>query len=386
MHEEFKELGWDFQVWFMASSESGRHWSLDSSEYRFPYRFLSARSLRLGYATLHWNPEISKALRDEHPDILLVAGGWIHPTVLLSTLSSVRKIFWSESHLHSIRHNNSVVSLARKWMLSRFKEFAVPGALARKYVEHHTRRARVHDLPNLVDPSVFCDLVAMYRRTAGHNLFSSDKSHKRLLIVARLVEEKGLIPFLEGIRHLSAADQINLTVLIAGSGPLKPLLERYIARNGFDVRLLGHQTQSQMATLYSQADGFCLPSISDPNPISVIEALWAGLPLLLSSRVGNHPECLRPGENGFLFDYTDPEAIAASISQWLALPQTKAVAFRENSLRIARSCFDPDRVLRRFIEDVVEGCTRSTRQLLSTPVADGPLLRNAGGNYREHHK
>src|SRR5258707_13774688 len=105
MNQRLEEMGWKFEVWFMASSESGRHWNFGSSEFQFPYRFLSGRPWRIGADSVYWNGEVSNALHDADPDILLIAGGWVHPTVLLAALSSApeRTIFWSESHLESIR-------------------------------------------------------------------------------------------------------------------------------------------------------------------------------------------------------------------------------------------------------------------------------------------
>jgi len=95
-----------------------------------------------------------------------------------------------------------------------------------------------------------------------------------LLIVARLSEEKGLLPFLEAITKLGSTDKEKLSLLIAGSGRLRPQIEHWIRTHDIDVRLLGEQTESQLTELYAQAYGFALPSFSDPNPISVVEALW----------------------------------------------------------------------------------------------------------------
>lgn len=352
MHERLGELGWKFEVWFMGSSESDRHWSFANSEFKFPHRFLRMRRFRIGSSTLYWNPDIAGLLRDMRPDILLVAGAWIHPTTLLAaSCAPERTIFWCESHLGSMRRRGLIAGLARRWALSRFSEFAVPGKSAKEYVEHHSSGAQIHYLPNLVDPAVFHAQVSSGPRAMG----TQDQDRRVLLIVARLSEEKGLIPFLKGIEKLGPAHRSKLTVLIAGSGHLKRQLEQRIARYSLDVRLLGHRTESQMTELYAQAHGFCLPSISDPNPISVIEAMWAGLPLLLSSRVGNHPECLQDARNGFLFDSSDPESVASAISRWLALSSEDSTAFGETSRQIARDSFDPDTVVSNFLDELLAG-------------------------------
>ena len=86
---------------------------------------------------------------------------------------------------------------------------------------------------------------------------------------------------------------------------LKEEIERYASANHIDVRLTGFLNQDQVTDYLALADWFLLPSLSDPNPLSVIEAMWAGLPLACSKYVGNNPETLTDGVNGFLFDTLD---------------------------------------------------------------------------------
>lgn len=52
-----------------------------------------------------------------------------------------------------------------------------------------------------------------------------------------------------------------------------------------------------------------MPSLSDPNPLTCVEAVWAGLPLLVSNHVGNYPEIVEIGKNGFVFDYSNTDII-----------------------------------------------------------------------------
>lgn len=51
-----------------------------------------------------------------------------------------------------------------------------------------------------------------------------------------------------------------------------------------------------MIELYSISDVFVLPSISDANPLTCIEALWTELPLFISENCGNYPEVIEQGK------------------------------------------------------------------------------------------
>lgn len=361
MHEQLSGRGLNFEVWFMARSEPGRSWTFADSELQFPHCFLPGKQFRLGSDSLHFNPSVTRRLRETRPEILLIAGGWTNPTVWLASMSAAcgKTIFWSESHCGSVRRNTSAVRMARRIVLNRFEQFAVPGALAREYVEQHAHPTRFYGLPNLVDPEVFSSKVENARKQ-NH----TETESRTLLIVARLSPEKGLLAFLRSLLHLNT-DRSRLTLLIAGAGPLRSELQSWIAAHDLDIRLLGHLSESEMISSYANADGFCLPSISDPNPLSVIEAMWAGLPLVLSSRVGNHPECLEESQNGFLFDPLDPEAAASAVSRWLNLAPWEVRLFGERSRALARERFDPDSAIERFLDDLLAP-SAARKEILAT--------------------
>ena len=359
----------------MADSEPDRHWIFADSDFSFPHRFLWGMHPNLGSHSLHVNFEVLNRLLQHRPDILLVAGSWTIPTVWIASLSPVpsRKIFWSESHLSSSQHKGPIARWARRFILSRFGEFAVPGALSKKYVEHYTRTSRIYDLPNVVNPSVFSDLSESIRKRLRGSL-KRGRNRRTLLIVARLAPEKGLLPFLEGLQYLSMGDRKKLTILIAGSGPIRDELTRRIHDSELDVRLVGHKSQWEMSELYAHADGFCLSSLSDPNPLSVIEALWAGLPLLLSVRVGNHPECLQEGKNGFLFDPLIPQSIAVAVSRWLELSDNQMKKFSEASSQIAHEKFAPCAAVRNFLNQVLAPTTLAAELSPQQYLGDTPEI------------
>jgi glycosyltransferase involved in cell wall biosynthesis len=350
MHRELAARNWDFEVWFMARSEPNRHWTFRESDFDFPHRFL--RGLRWNAAGTSWhlNAEVVPAILRTRPEVLLVAGSWTMPTVWLAGISNKArtKIFWSESHLASIQHHGRVSSRLRQFTLGRFNEFAVPGKLAREYVEAYARPARIYKLPNLVDRRLYRDGVAMLRQTARSK---TTRDQRTLLLVARLEPEKGIFTFLRGIRLLKKDERSRLRIVIAGDG----LQRRVIQEQALDlgITLLGHKDEHELLNLYAAADGFCLPSLFDPNPLVVIEALWAGLPLLLSSRVGNHPECLVSEQNGFLFEPLAPESIAGAVSRWLSLSPEELSEFGKRSLQIAEAELCPEVAIRRFLDQVL---------------------------------
>lgn len=129
------------------------------------------------------------------------------------------------------------------------------------------------------------------------------------IIPARLSPEKGILNFMDLLVKTKFKES-NITIIIPGTGPLESNIKAKITDLGLKISLLGFQNQKEMAELYALSDVFVLPSLSDSNPLTCIEALWSGKPLLVSAHVGNYPEVIEEGVNGYVFDYSkSPQAI-----------------------------------------------------------------------------
>ena len=113
-------------------------------------------------------------------------------------------------------------------------------------------------------------------------------------------------------------------------------------------------SEAEILDLLSLADGFILPSLGDPYPLAVIEAAFAGLPLLLSDRVGCHPDALLPGENGLLFDPHDLDSIQRCLGEFIALGPQVWAAMGAQSLKVAEDRFGTERVVTRFVDDLLQ--------------------------------
>jgi glycosyltransferase involved in cell wall biosynthesis len=170
--------------------------------------------------------------------------------------------------------------------------------------------------------------------------------------VARIEPIKGIRQLVESLLGFEKLD--NLILLIAGTGALKDELETRVRQSGKEanIRFIGYQSESQVLELLALTDGFLLPSLGDPYPLVVIEACFARLPLLLSNRVGCHPEALQPGQNGLLFDPYQPESIRDALRNFLGAGPGGWQAMGEHSLANAESVFSTQRVLPRFVDEL----------------------------------
>ncbi len=109
-----------------------------------------------------------------------------------------------------------------------------------------------------------------------------------------------------------------------------------------------------MLELYASCDLLLLPSLKDPNPLSVIEALWAGLPLLISDRCGNWPEAVEQGVNGWVVDPTSQTQMRRTFEQVLRLTHDDLARSGAASARIARQKFSTQANVESFADSVME--------------------------------
>ncbi len=142
----------------------------------------------------------------------------------------------------------------------------------------------------------------------------------RVLAVGRLREPKDFVTLVRAAARLEAS---AVAVRIAGDGPDRPALEAEIARLGVGdrVELLGER--ADVPELLAAADAFVLPSLSEGMPISVLEAMAAGLPVVASD-VGGVGELVRDGETGALVAAGDSAALADALARLASDPAAPA--------------------------------------------------------------
>lgn len=363
LSRELASRGISFEAVFMAETERGRHWKFRSQEWSFKHSVVPGMTFYLkGGIQFHFNPRILLALIKRPPDWLLLGGAWYFPTVVAASL--IAKIrgkrtsvfFWSESWAEDYHRVSGRLGLAMKRLLmSVYDGFVVPGEKAQEYVKAYAETdARCIRLANSVDERLYHDRVIHLRenRPALRKKYQLSKDGLVFLWPARLATEKGILRFLEAVKFLSGAEY---TILIAGEGPQRPEIEKWLARaEEKRVRLLGHQDIERLLELYAISDVLMLPSISEPYGFVAVEGIWAGLPLLLSDKVGAWPEVLKPGENGWLIDSENPDHVCTVIKEVLASTRAQLEKMGDASLAIAREWFSSVQSTKEFVDELLE--------------------------------
>jgi glycosyltransferase involved in cell wall biosynthesis len=138
-----------------------------------------------------------------------------------------------------------------------------------------------------------------------------------ILSVGRLAAPKDFVTFVRALRRLEPG---SFRAWIVGDGPGRAALTAEVdrLRLGRTVELLGER--DDVRELMAQADIFVLSSRSEGLPLSILEAMAAGLPVV-GSAVGGIPE-LAEG-CGFVVPPGDPDALAVTLGRLVADPELR---------------------------------------------------------------
>jgi glycosyltransferase involved in cell wall biosynthesis len=179
------------------------------------------------------------------------------------------------------------------------------------------------------------------------------KGHACLLRAAALLRDRG------GDPH----------VVILGRGEQREPLLALADTLGLSSRLHLPGFREDAASYLGAMDMFALPSQSEGMPLSLLEAMAAGLPVVASA-VGGVPEALEDGRTGLLVSPADPVALAAALHRLAANPALAGELGLAAQAEVRRR-FSVDAMVSAYREIYRDACHRRAPAAPSNAV--GPL-------------
>lgn len=165
-------------------------------------------------------------------------------------------------------------------------------------------------------------------------------------MVARPAYPKDPLMFLRAAKEIKNRLPQTKFVLV-GAGILISECQDFVSENKLDsVMLLGEKTPEETRRLLLSFDIFVLCSKFEGLPITIIEAMFAGLPII-ASNVGGIGELVKDGRNGFLIGKENPAQLAEKIIYLIKNPQER-IRMGQNSLAIAQANFTLEKMLRDY--------------------------------------
>ncbi len=248
------------------------------------------------------------------------------PFLLLAFLTGRSVVF----HLHGggFRefYERDCGALARLWIravLGHSERVIVLSASWQSWVNSITPNARTRVIPNPA-PSV---------KPISPKLVKDDPM---LLFSGAIHESKGVFDLLRVVASLRHRYP-RIRLVLAGTGPAIELVKKRVEAFGItaQLELLGWVDAQTRDALLQEADVFVLPSYYEGLPMSVLEAMAAGLPVV-ASKVGGIPEVIEHMVDGWLVTAGDVPAIRVALEMLLAdavLRETMGIAAQQRVQR-----------------------------------------------------
>lgn len=296
IHEHFdrgfgRKLNWDVPL-------------LDGYNYRLPAEGDEGHNS----SRFDWRPSwwILQELRRNQYDII-----WLHGYALLNSwlaiamghLTGTPVLMREEQTLLTPR--SSLKRLAKRLLLPLIYRNVTGlyiGENSRKCFEHYGTR-RLFPVRYCVDNESFRKqyLELKLTRNRLRQQLGIEGPAPVILFSGKLVDKKQPQLLLEAFRRIRQVAECHL--VFVGDGPLRARLETAARSLAIpDVHFVGFLNQSKLASAYTAADLFVLPSAYDETwGLVVNEAMNFNLPVIVSDRVGCAADLVRPGENGLIF-------------------------------------------------------------------------------------
>ena len=166
------------------------------------------------------------------------------------------------------------------------------------------------DRVSLIDNGVPLDGYPSVRQEGGN-------VPPRVLFVGLLTPRKGVLDLLTASKVLRDRGVEHELWLLGGTPDEGPEAEAQV-RASLDpaVRMLGTRPPEEMPDAFAGADVFCLPSWWEAMPLSVLEAMAAGLPVVATD-VGDVGRAVADGVTGYVVPSKDPQQLAAALEPLL---------------------------------------------------------------------
>jgi glycosyltransferase involved in cell wall biosynthesis len=264
------------------------------------------RGLRAGFRLVPYALRLWSQLRDADLVHLMANSGWSWfyfavPAAVIARLRAVPLIV-------NYRGGEAAPFLERSaWavrpIVRRAAALVVPSGFLQQVFDRFGMSATI--VPNIVD-------LGRFRPTPA-----------RAAPGVHLVVTRNLEPIYDNATAIRALALIRQEVpearlTIAGEGPLLASLKRLAAELGVDdvVVFCGRVANVEMPRLYASADVCLNPSLADNMPISLLESLASGVPVV-STNVGGVPYLVEHERTALLVEPGDPAAMAQAVLRLL---------------------------------------------------------------------
>jgi N-acetyl-alpha-D-glucosaminyl L-malate synthase BshA len=159
---------------------------------------------------------------------------------------------------------------------------------------------------------------------------------KIIIFVGRLHSVKGVEYLVEAMKYITQKNE-KARLIIVGDGPEREKLETLVKKLDINrnVLFIGRISNEDIPKYMIMSDVLVLPSLQEGFPNTLLEAMASGLPII-ATNVGGIPEIIKNGENGFLVEPKNSEAIAEKVLCFLENNELRKMVIEKNIETVKR--------------------------------------------------
>ena len=187
-------------------------------------------------------------------------------------------------------------------------------------------------IPNGVDVEKFDEIKVQ-----------KEKKYFKILFVGRLHPQKGLKYLIEAIKGIKDKIKIPFKVVIIGSGQLdqklKTIVKKYHLEDYFEFK--GKVFGEDLIKEYKSSHLFVLPSVFEGQPLTLLEAWAAKLPVIVTD-VGGNKDFVENGKNGWIINSKNSEVLADILIKTIKLDNDKLEKIGKKGYELVKTkyCWD----------------------------------------------
>lgn len=265
--------------------------------------------------------ELVRLLRDRRVDLLhlhLPYSGILGR--LASKMAPVKAVVYTEHNLWERYHWLTMTAnrLTYRWNDA---VISVSDEVERSIRSHYrvNGKPRLSTILNGVDVD---QLYAIARDPLGvRKEFGIPEDHQLVAHVANFTPKKRHEDLLRAVQ-LVCQRQPAITFLLVGQGPLEAEMKALAQDLNITGNVVFAGFRTDATRLMAAADLFVLPSQYEGLPVSLLEAMGLGLPVV-ATRVGGVPEVVSDGVEGFLVEPLHPGLVAEKVLELTSSPELR---------------------------------------------------------------
>jgi glycosyltransferase involved in cell wall biosynthesis len=310
-----------FPVCICSYASCGSHLEAAVEQMGVPLYFLEVVEKRL-----HWvqNPKLDALFKEYRPTIVHTHLGGIAYAFILAmkyrTPVRVHTLHNVARHEMGVGPYRRVRFLAFRFRVGSFVPVAIAEEVARTFEALYKYPNPVL-IPNGVSIEVFSPNLEVRQRVRRE--LQVEPQTLVFIHVGRFAAVKNHEMLVAAFAQLVGQQPVPAELWLVGDGELRETVQHQVRALGIESRVRFLGVRSDIPDLLRAADVFVFPSRWEGNPLSVMEAMAAGLPVVATA-VGGVPELVEDGASGILVPNEDLHGLVAAMQRMAQNPDLRA--------------------------------------------------------------